>query len=76
MAVAAADSAILVMDTEFRTLPTADFARLVDGILFLVMVATGTFIAAPFYVPTTARIWNDMVGIWTFFRRHRINSLI
>jgi hypothetical protein len=75
MAVAAADSAVLVMDTQFRTLSTADYARLGDGVLFLVMVAAGTFIASPLYVPTAARIWNDMVGIWTFSRSHRINSL-
>lgn len=56
MAVAAADSAVLVMDTQFRTLSTADFARLIDGVLFVVMVAAGTFAAASLHIPTPVRI--------------------
>jgi hypothetical protein len=76
MAVTTANSAVLVMDTQLRTLPTADFARLIDGILFFVVVAAGTFAAAPLHVPAAARIWDDMVGIWTFSRSHRINSLV
>lgn len=67
MTVAAANPAVLVMDSKLRSLIPADHAGLVDGALLRVVVAAGTLGAAPLDVPAAAGTRHDVMSFWSSF---------
>lgn len=66
MAVTAADSAILIVDTQFGVLVTADFSAIIDRLLLSSMVTARSIRAAALYVPATIGVGDNMVGIRSF----------
>lgn len=64
--IAVGDASILVVDTELRSLISADLPAPSNRVPLGVMMATGAACAAPFYVPSPIGIWDDMVSLRSF----------
>jgi hypothetical protein len=61
VAVAAGDTSITIVDTQFGRLVTADFPPPTNCILLRVVMAAGSATAAAFYIPTTVGVGNHMM---------------
>lgn len=66
MAVAAGDAAIAVVDTEFRSLISADHSTAVCGPRFSVKMPACALTASTFHIPAAARIWHNMMRLRSF----------
>lgn len=64
MAVAAADSPILVMDAKFRALVATDLPTAINSVPLGIVVATHAVSATSLYIPPTSRVGHDMMSVW------------
>ena len=66
MTIATGNASVLIVDTQLRTLRSADLSTAIYGLAFRIEVAARADSAATLYVPATAGVRHNMVCLRSF----------